>query len=69
MLDAKTYENKCRRAAKRRGHVLRRDRMRDQLGLTYGRYYLQTPDGDWMFTNIWQAGEFMGISAEKGANP
>jgi hypothetical protein len=69
VLDAKTYENKCRRAAKRRGHLIRRDRTRDPLALGYGQYYLRTPDGDWTFTDVWQLGGFMGVSAEKGVFP
>ena len=41
----KVLENRCRRAATRRGYIIRKDRQRDPKGLRYGRYYVELAPG------------------------
>lgn len=46
----KSLEMRCRRTAQRRGYILRKDRMRDPLGLNYGKWYVHSKEGALLHT-------------------
>lgn len=57
----KSLEARCRRAAVRRGYVLKKDGQRDPLGLRFGKWYVYQ-DGvlKETFANVWDMANWFG---------